>query len=253
MAVGNPNRQNNGTAFTAKLALKEGTTFLEIPHFVFQSKQGSEYLDLTPEQIKEIFGVDGPIRDVAGDLVAVDTRPGEFEGKPIHNVTLSLRDSARNEVYFTQFVSNNNLGRSIANSLLNLAQSDENGKIVSVASQNVQLGLWGQSNKQTKKTYPACSIRQGDSKDTVKWKYDPKTAAEIQPRVFEGVGGAPTKDWTKVDAFLFAELAKLGDFLKANRGSQTQSAPKQAAPQNETPAASSEAPAQTETTEDPPF
>lgn len=220
MAVGNQNRQNNGKAYTAKLTLKEGAAFLDVPHFTFQAKNGSEYVTLTNEQLLETFGVEGPIRDVAGDLIALDTRTGEFEGKPIHNVTLSLRDSARGEVYFTQFISNNNLGRSISNSLLNLK-----------AFENVQLGLWGQTNKEAKKTFPACSIRQGGSNDTVKWKFDPKTAPELKPREFEGVGGKLTKDWTKVDDFLFAELAKLGEFLKSNRPSKQESAPAPAAAQ----------------------
>lgn len=228
MAVGNQNRQNNGVAYSAKLTLKEGDAFLDVPHFTFQAKQGTEYVDLSNEQIKETFGVDGPIRDIAGNLIAVDTRPGEYEGKPIHNVTLSLRDPSRNEVYFTQFVSNNNLGRNISNSILNLAAWTDKGEVISVVTENVQLGLWGQKNKEKKKTFPACSIRQGTSNDTVKWRFDPKTAPEMKPREYEGKGGVIEKDYTKVDAFLFAELGKLNEFLKANRGSQSQSTPKSA-------------------------
>lgn len=251
MAVGNQNRQNNGVAYTAKLTLKQGDAFLDIPHFTFQSKQGTEYVDLSDDQIKETFGVDAPIRDVSGNLIAVDTRPGDFEGKIIHNVTLSLRDPSRNEVYFTQFVSNNNLGRNITNSILNLAQWNDAGEVVSIASDNVQLGLWGQKNKEKKKTFPACSIRQGTSNDTVKWRFDPKTSPEMKPREFEGKGGVMEKDYTKVDAFLFAELGKLNTFLKANRGQQS-SAPAQEAPKAETPASE---PAPTENIDDagPPF
>lgn len=238
MPVGNPNRQVQGKAYSAKLVLKEGSVFLDEPYWAFQTKQGNEYIDLTPEQVKELLGADVPVRDIAGDLFSVETRVGEFENKPIHNVTLGLRDAERNEAYFVQFVSNNNLGRNIANRLLNLK-----------AYTNVQLGLWGQFNKERGKTYPACSIRQGDVKDTIKTKYDPKTAPEMQAREFEGVGGKLTKDWTKVDAFLFAELAKLGEVLKATRPAK----------QQENNASTSAAPAPapvtagSNTDEDPPF
>lgn len=240
MAVGKTNRFPAGKAFTAKASLKDGNEFRPVPEFIFQAKAADgEYKDLTPEQIKEAFDVDGPIRDVAGDLVALDTRPTEFEGNPIHNVTLGLRDPARNEIIFTQFVSNNNFGRGIANRLLNLK-----------AYQNVQVGLYSQQNRDTKKSYAACSIRQGDSPDTIKCLYDPKTAPEVQPRLFEGKGGKQEKDYTKVDAFLFAELVKLGETLKANRGSQSQ--PTQQPPQSE--ALQTTAPAPSEATDEaPPF
>lgn len=246
MAVGKTNRFPAGKAFTAKVSLKDGTEFRETPIFVFQAKDAAgEYNDLTPEQIKENFDVDGPIRDVAGDLVVLDIRPTEYEGNPIHNVTLGLRDAARNEIIFTQYVSNNNFGRGITNRLLNLKAFD-----------NVQFGLYSQQNRETKKTYAAASIRQGDSPDTIKYLYDPKTAPEVQPRLFEGKGGKQEKDYTKVDAFLFAELGKLGESLKANRGSQSQSAPKTAPAENPAPAPQSvatPAPAPETDTDGPPF
>lgn len=255
MAVGKTNRFPAGKAFTAKISLKDGETFRPVPEFTFQAKDATgEYNDLTPEQINEAFGVDGPIRDVAGDLVAVDVRPTEFEGKPIHNVTLALRDAERNEIIFTQFVSNNNFGRGIANRVLNLAKRDEAGNIVSVSTANVQVGLYSQQNRETKKSYGACSIRQGESTDTIKYLYDPKTAPEIQPREYVGEGEKIKKDYTKPDAFLFAELGKLGEFLKANR-SNKQEAPK-SAPQSETssaPAADNPPPANEAGDEAPPF
>lgn len=251
MAVGKTNRFPAGKAFTARVSLKDGNEFRPVPEFTFQAKDATgEYNDLTPEQINEAFGVDGPIRDIAGDLIALDTRVGQYDGDPIHNVTLGLRDADRNEVIFTQFVSNNNFGRGIANRLLNLAKRDEAGNIVSVNTANVQFGLYSQLNKELKKSFAAASIRQGESTDTIKYFYDPKTAPEVQPRLFEGKGGKQEKDYTKVDEFLFAELGKLGEFLKANR-SNKQEAPKsapqsQAAPENPTPAPSGE------TTEEPP-
>lgn len=217
MAIGNRNNSFNGKAYTAKLKLKDGEHFLDVPHFEFQTKVGGEYVTLTDAQIKEAFGVEAPVRDVSGNLVAIDTRIGEFEGEPIHNVTVSLRDPDRNEVYYVQFVSNNNLGRSIANSLLNLQSLD-----------NVQFGLWGQVNKEKRKTYPACSIRQGDSNDTIKWKYDPKTDERFQPRIFKGKRDKDEKDWTAVDEFIFSELAGAGAQLAASRQSnKAQNTPQQ--------------------------
>lgn len=236
MAVGNQNRQSSGKAFTARIKLKDGTAFLDVPEFEIQAKEGTEYVTLTDEKIKEIFGVDAPVRDFSGDLISIDTRVGEYDGNPIHNVTLSLKDSSRNEVYFVQFIANNNLGRGVANRLLNLK-----------AYENVQIGLYAQHNKETKKSYAACAIRQGDSTDTIKYKYDPKTAAEMQPRIFEGKGGKPEKDWTKVDEFLFDQLGGLGNHLKSNRST------KQEAPQSQTQApAPAPEPAQDDS-EKPPF
>lgn len=207
MAVGKSNKFPANKSYSARLTLKDGADFLPIPEFRFQGKDAAgEYKDLDNEAILQAFGVEAPIREISGDLVAVDTRTGEYDKQPIYNVTLGLRDSSRNEIIFAQFVENNNLGRSVANRLLNLK-----------AFENVQFGLYSQVNRETKKTYAAAALRQGDSTETIKFKYDPKTAPELQPRTFEGVGGKLTKDWTKVDSFLFGELTKLGESLRANR------------------------------------
>ncbi len=220
MAVGNKNRSHNGKAYTARVSLKDGQNFRPVPEFTFQTKDATgEYVDMTAAQIQDAFGVEAPVREISGDLVAVDTRIGEYDGQPIHNVTLGLRDAERNEIVFTQFVSNNNLGRGIANRLLNLK-----------AFENVQLGLYSQQNKELKKSFAAASIRQGTSDDTIKYFYDPKIAPEVQPRLFEGKGGKTEKDYTKVDDFLFAELKKLGETLKANRSNAKQEAPKSEPP-----------------------
>ncbi len=243
MAVGKTNSFSGGKTYTARVSLKDGQAFRDKPIFTFQAKGADgEYKDLDAAQIKDAFGVDGPIYDITGDLVALDTRVGEYEGDPIHNVTLGLRDANRNEVIFTQFVSNNNFGRGIANRLLNLK-----------AFENVQFGLYSQLNRETKKSYAAASIRQGDSTETIKYLYDPKVAAEVQPRIFEGKGGKQEKDYTKVDAFLFAELAKLGELLKANRGNKSpQPTPTQEAPKNESAPASEPSPTEP-LEEEPPF
>jgi len=207
MAVGKSN-QVSGKKFSTKIILKEGNQFLDKPYWGFTAKQpDGSYEPFTQAQLLETFGIEGPIYDLAGDLISVETRLGEYEGDPIHNITLGLQDLERGETYYAGFISNNNLGRSIANSLLNLK-----------AFNNVQLGLWGQFSKANNKTYPACSIRQGDSRDTVKWKFDPKTDVLLQPREFTGKGDKVQKDWTKVDEFLFAELKKLGSILNDARG-----------------------------------
>ena len=233
MAVGKQGSQVAGKKFNAKLTLKEGTAFLDNPYWGFSAKQtDGSYAPFTQEQLLEAFGVEGPIYDIAGDLISVDTRVGEYQGDPIHNVTLGLQDAERGEIYYAQFIANNNLGRSIANSLVNLK-----------AFSNVQLGLWGQFSKATNKTYPACSIRQGDSRDTVKWKFDPKEDANLNPREFAGKGGKVEKDYTKVDEFMLAQINQLGDALREARGiapaqqetPQSEPAPKQEQPKAENP------------------
>lgn len=202
MALGKPNRQNNGKAFSLDLRMKEGDQFLDCAYFEVQEKQGNEYVTIGQET------------DVAGDLIGIDTRIGEYEKKPIYNVTLNLKDKEKNEIYFTKFGLGSTTARNLANSILNLQ-----------AFENVQVGLYAQENKAKKKFYPAVALRQGGGDSTVKWKYDPKTAPQLQPRIFEGVGGVPTKDWTKVQVFLFEELAKLGEQLKANRPARGSSEP----------------------------
>lgn len=247
MAVGKQNRIFPGKSYTVKLKLKDGATFLETPEWEFQT--APDYEPLTPEQIQATFGVEAPIRDVEGVFTGLDARITSFEDKPIHNVTLFLEDTSnedetKHELYRVQFKANNNLGRSLANTVLNLQPGKQ-----------TLIGLYSQLNKALGKTFAACSIRQGGANETVKWKMDSKTVAELQPRVFEGVGGKPTKDWTKVDEFLLSELVKFGESLKANRPKQeaapVQEAPKEA-PQTVTPETA--APASTEEQEgEPPF
>lgn len=215
MAVGKPNSQRTSKSYTAEVTTKEGKNWLETPHFTFTKKVGSEYPPFTPAELKAAFDSEGPIRDVSGDLVDVKTRPGDFEGKPIHNVSLELVDFARDETVYVKYTIGSDLGRKLTNTILNLTKNRS----------DVRIGLWGQKNPTTHVSYPAVSIRLGDVKETVKYLLDPKTAPELQPRGYIGEGNKPKKDYTEVDAFLFAEITKFGETLRANPPARQESAP----------------------------
>lgn len=202
MAVGKTNTQRTSKSYDAQITVKVGDTFLDDPYFTFTKKVDGEYKDLTPAQTKEAFGVEGFIRDVSGDLVSVSTRPGVYQDKPIHNVTLELVDPAVDETIYVKYTIGSDHGRKLTNTILNLK-----------VFENVKIGLWGQRNTLTKKSYPAVSVRVGDVKETIKYLLDPKTAPELKPREYVGEGEKVKKDYTKVDAFLFAKITEFGATL----------------------------------------
>jgi hypothetical protein len=210
MAIGKKNQNNSGKAFSVKLKLKDGVKFLDCAEFEIQEKQGDQYVTLKGDALKALVGTDGPIHDISGDLISIDTRTGKFEGKPILNVTLGLRDPEKNEIYFTSFVANSAFGRGLANSILNLQDFT-----------NVQIGLYSQKNKETNKVYPAVALRQGTKEATVKWKYDPKTDENVKAETFKGRGGKTESDYTKVDEFLFSKIKEMSETVKSNRPKST--------------------------------
>lgn len=213
MALGKSNRVD-GKALSLKLATKRDGKFLPKPEWEVSAKQADgEYKTFNNQELIDAVGVEGPLYDVAGDLIGIDTRVGSFDDKPIYNVSLNLRDKDRNEVYFTGFSVGSSIGRKLANSVLNLK-----------AFENVQVGLYNQQNKETKEVYGAAALRQGNDTATVKGKFDFKTDENLKPRPYIGEGGKEKKDWTKVDLFLFEQLKAFGEALRANRASNPQPA-----------------------------
>jgi hypothetical protein len=215
MALGKQNR-TDGKAISLKLQLKDGKSFLDCARFARQEKQSDgKYADVAYET------------DVNGDLIKVEPRLGEYEGKPVYSFKLGLNDPQLNETYYVDVSLGSALGRGLANSVLNLK-----------AFENVQIGLYSQKNEETKKVYPAASIRQGDVKDTVKKKYDPKAEnSEVPaPRIYEGPDG-PAKDFRKQEIFFFdklTEFAKVVEEAAKNRP-KTVAAPKANEPTTEAP------------------
>lgn len=202
MALGKTKTFAEGKAFSLRHRLKDGTNFVDVGFFEVQEKKGKD------AQGKDIWEKVGRETDVAGDLVRLDTRVGEYEGNPVRSFTLTLRDAEKNEVYFTTFSLGSALGRSTANSVLNLKNFT-----------NVQFSNYGQINKQTKKTYPALSVRQGDDSTTVKWKYDPKAENSEYPKAREYVGkGNKTEyDYTAQEEFLLNKLNEFAKVIEAGR------------------------------------
>jgi hypothetical protein len=211
MALGRPNRVDT-KYISLKLRLKEGEQFLDNAFFDLQAKDASgEYKSQRGAALAAITGNEDPIRDVAGDLVKIETRVGEYEGAPVRSFKLHLRDGG--ETYTVDASLGSNLAKGLANSILNLQDNKD-----------VSLGLYSQKNPTTKKLYPAVSVRQGkDSNVTVKWKYDPKAEGTELPAAREYPGKIDPKtkkpkiekDWTEVEEFF---LAKLNDFAKVVEG-----------------------------------
>lgn len=229
MALGKTNRIE-GKAYFLKLKLKDGERFLDVPVFDVTEKIDGKYVPVQK------------VEDVNGDLIKINTRLGEFEGSPIRNVTLVLKDRKKGEVYYVDFGLGSGLGRGLANSVLSLKEFV-----------NVQIGLYGQKSKKDGKTYPAVSVRQGSSDETIKWAHDPKDGILPAFREFKGKGGKLEKDWTETEEFLFDEIKTFADTIPADEADSTEAAPAQSASAEdiaagEQEAAATPAPAQKVTT-----
>jgi len=204
MALGKKNRIEAGKSYSVKLSLKDGQTFREIPAFIVSQK--------APEGSDKKYETVGQETDISGDLVKLVVRQGEYEGSPTYTFTLGLFDPQVNEMYYTDIGLGSTVGRSLANSVLNLKAFD-----------NVQLSAYKQINKETKKSYANVSLRQGETTATVKGKYDKKTHPEMQARQFEGKIDPATKkpkieyDYTAVVLFLFEELKAFAAVVEANK------------------------------------
>jgi hypothetical protein len=184
-----------GRNISAKYTSKEGTTFLEVPYFLLSEKKGDKYPALTPEELKALTGAETHPTEISGDLVEITTREGEYEGQPVRSFKLVLEDGdTRN---YVEFGLGSIVGRGVANTVLNLKGAD-----------NVRIGSYSSFNKAKGKAFPQVSVRQGDSEETVKWKYDPKAENSPLPkaREFQGKGGKVELDYTEQEVFLFNAL-----------------------------------------------
>lgn len=210
MAIGKTNR-TEGKAYSLKLKLKEGEKFLDCARFDIQ------------EKVEGAYKTTGNTTDVSGDLFRIETRVFEHDQGPIRSFKLALRDAEKGEAYFIDVGLGSGLGRGLANSLLNLK-----------AFNGVEIGLYPQTNRETKKVYPAVSVRQGGSDETVKWAYDPKDGVIPAPEEFKARGGKMEKDYTKQEVFLLEKLAelaaKLGGDKPATEAPKATSATKAAKP-----------------------
>jgi len=244
MALGNHNRIQ-GKSYSIKLRLKQGDDFLDNAIFELQKKVGEEYVPFTDEEREALTGSTDPLRDVAGDLVKLDTRQGEYEGSPVYSVTIALQDPVRGEVYYINASLGSSLVRGLANSILNLK-----------AFNNVEIGLYGKKNKETKKIYPTVALRQGGVQDTVKWKYDTKQEGCPLPAVreFVGRGGKTERDYSAQEKFLYEQLKEFGKVVGAAAKNKPAHAPAQPQPAAGTPPATrTPPPAQEGADEDVPF
>lgn len=213
MALGKTNRID-GKAYSLKLKLKDGESFLEIPQFDVQEKQGDKFVSIARET------------DVAGDLVKIETRVFDHDKGPIRSFKLALKDFEKNEIYFVDVGLGSGLGRGLANSILNLK-----------GFTNVQVGLYGQKSKKDGKTYGAVSVRQGDEEGTVKWKYDPKAEKSPVPAIREYPGKIDPKtkkpkmekDDSAQQEFFLAQLNEFAAVVEEAAKKGPKSAPKQAA------------------------
>lgn len=239
MAYGKQGGGFNGRLINAKYTMKEGAAFLDVPYFKLSEKEGDKYPDLTPAKLKELTGAEIHPTEISGNLVDITVREGEYEGSPVRSFKLVLQDGdIRNYVDFGLGSMN---GRTAANLILNLK-----------AFEDIQISSWSSFDKVKNKSFSKISLRQGDSNETIKWKYSPQeeNCPLPAPREFAGKGGKTERDFTEQEIFLYQELEKFAEVVKAAAKNAPKNEQKQAA--SNTPA--TEAP---ETTEDkgdePPF
>ncbi len=235
MAYGNQGNSggNIDRLINAKYTSKEGTTFLEVPIFKLSEKQGDKYPDLTKEQLLELTGKDVHPVEVSGNLVEITVREGEYEGSPVRSFKAVLDDvikingEDKKVRTYVDFGLGSFNGRTAANLVLNLKAFD-----------NVKFSSWASRDKDTGKSYSKISLRQGDSTETIKWKYDPKAENSPlpAPREFAGKGGKTERDYTAQEVFLYQELEKFAEVVKAAaKNTPKANTPKQetAAPENQ--------------------
>ena len=196
MALGKQNRQFEGKNYSLQFKLKDGEKFVDQGFF-----QVSEATGEKDAKGKNIYKEIGRETDVAGDLVGIMTDSRDTENGVVRSFTLALNDSEKKETYYTKFSLGSNLGRRTANVILNLQ-----------AFENVQLSSYSQENTETKKIYPALSVRQGESNVTIKPKFDAKAADSKLPkaRAYEGKGGKTEYDYTSQEVFLLEQLKEFG-------------------------------------------
>lgn len=220
MALGKPNRQFEGKSYSLQFKLKDGDKFVDVGYFQISEPTGEK-----DANGKNKYHDIGRETDVSGDLVNIMTDSRDTENGPVRSFTLALNDPDKKETYFTRFGLGSTIGRRTANAILNLQ-----------AFENVQLGSYSQQNKETKKVYPALSVRQGKNNATIKPKYDPKAPnSQLPPaREYEGKGGKKEYDYTAQEVFLFEKLKEFAKVVqeaaktrRANSPASQQSAPTQ--------------------------
>lgn len=221
--LGKKNRID-GKAYSLKLQLKDGTEFLECARFKVEEKKADGKFG----PAKDAGGHDLYVTDVSGDLFRITTRVFEHDQGPIRSFNVGFRDSENNEAYFTDIGLGNGVGRSLANSILNLKSFD-----------NVELGLYVQ--KKEDKTYPAGSVRQGGKTETVKWAYTPATGLPLHEEL-KGRGGKLEKDFTNQEVFLFDKLAEFGKTLEKTSAATSTKPTSESAPANTEAASTSDIP-----------
>lgn len=209
MALGKPNRPQ-GKAVNLELRQKSKEGAFLIPP-VFQ---------ITEKQADGTYPVVGTETDVSGDAISLTVRTREVPGQdlPSRSFNIGLRDNKVkgpdgvtevSETYFVNIGLNSNLGRSLANSILNLK-----------SRKKVQIGTYSRKGTDGK-TYGAASIREDGSDDTVKWRYDDKTTPALPaPRIYEGKGGVKERDFTAQEEFLYAKLEELSKTFKQSQSAQ---------------------------------
>lgn len=196
MALGKPNRSFEGKNYSLQFKLKDGDKFVDQGFFQVSESTGEKNA-----QGKTIYKDTGRETDVSGNLVNILTDSRDTENGTVRSFTLLLNDPEKKENYYTRFGLGSNLGRRTANAILNLQ-----------GFENVQLSSYSQQNQETKKIYPALSVRQGDSSATIKPKYDVKDANSEIPKAREyvGKGGKTEYDYTQQEVFLLQKLTEFG-------------------------------------------
>lgn len=210
MSLGKQARTNNLKAYSLKVKIKD----LPAPQYEVSKREGDKYVVL-PE----------PEKDVSGNIVSVEAKEWVHNNTPIRSYTVTLQDN--DEIYFVNFSLGNNLGRSLANSLLSLADKKQ--------FDDVSIGLYNTKPKtEGGRSYAAAALRQGG--EIVKWKFGLDQLPKPDEVTFKG---QIQRDYSKSELFFLEQLKELNKVIKARVPAQVSSTsepePTEIAPDDEVP------------------
>lgn len=171
----------NVKQFSFKVKTKDQPT----PFFEVKAKNGDKW-ELLPETATR----------VSGNLIGLQHKENQFDGKTIKSVNLTLQDG--NEVYFVS-VGYTFMGRSLFNSLLSLKTFN-----------GIELGLYKGKPKGDKEGFHSVSLRQ--NQEQVKWHFELKDLPAITK---VKINGQMMSDTEAIDTFFIEHIKKLSQTVRS--------------------------------------
>jgi hypothetical protein len=178
-------------------------------------KKVAPFFEISRPNGDKIEKLEETATEVGGTLIKVKVEEGEWQGSKTFSAKLYLKDESRKELYVvnTSFRMDS---RSLYNGLINLETYD-----------NVNISTY-----QTKKLFPAYSIKQNGNR--VDWKYK---IEELPEPITVMLKGKKVNDYTPIDEFFVKELNELAARLS---GKKSESVPETASTTSSSDTSSSE-------------